>query len=196
LFVGVIHWFGNIWKMYFFRKGKSIALLLSFGLAGAVGSFIGARLIVEVSQDLLQRLLGLFLIIYCAFIYWKPATQLKQTPVTSSIGGLLSGISSGIFGVGGAVRGAFLTAFGLKKATYLFTAGAIGVLIDSTRLITYWQQGFTLSLLRFEWLLLGIPVSLLGAWLAKRLIEHVPQQFFRIMVVSGLLISGVYFLIR
>jgi uncharacterized protein len=195
LFVGIIHWFGNLWKMYFFRKGWSLVLLLSFGVAGVIGSFLGARMTVEISHDLLQRLLGLFLIIYCTLLYWKPKLKLKNTPFNHATGGLLSGISAGVFGVGGAIRGAFLNAFGLKKAIYLFTAGAIGLVIDTTRVFTYWQQGFRLSELRLSWLLLGIPVSLLGAWLAKKLVDRLPQQFFRMMVTTGLLILGFYYLV-
>ncbi len=195
LFVGVIHWFGNIWKMYFFRNGKSLALLLSFGLAGVIGGFLGARLTVEVPHDFLQRTLGGFLILYCVFLYWKPEAKLKATNLSSSVGGLLSGFSSGIFGVGGAIRGAFLNAFGLKKAVYLFTAGAIGFIIDTTRLITYWQQGFSLSGLRFTWLLLGIPISLLGAWLAKKLVDYLPQKLFGLEIVTGLFVLGFYYLL-
>lgn len=195
LFVGVVHWFGNLWKMYFFRKGKSLALLMSFGIAGAIGSFIGARLTISVDQEALQRLLGAFLIGYSVFIYWKPNAKLAKNSLTSTVGGMLSGISSGIFGVGGAIRGTFLSAFGLKKATYLFTAGAIGFIIDSTRLVTYWQQGFVLSELKMEWLVLGIPLSLLGAWIAKKLVDILPQQVFRLVVVTGLFILGFYYLL-
>lgn len=196
LFVGVIHWFGNVWKMYFFRKGRSLALLFSFGVAGAIGSYLGARLTIEVPPDFLQKILGLFLIVYCGLLYWKPESKLKTTTLATTTGGLLSGTSSGIFGVGGAIRGAFLNAFGLKKSVYLFTAGAIGLIIDSTRIATYWQQGFELSELRFTWLLLGIPVSLLGAWLAKKLVDYVPQQLFRTIVTTGLLLLGVYYLVQ
>jgi uncharacterized protein len=193
LFVGIIHWFGNLWKMYFFRKGKSFLLLLSFGLAGIIGSFIGAKLTIELSQDILQKILGLFLLAYCVLVYWKPKLKLKTTTLISTVGGLLSGISSGIFGIGGAVRGAFLNAFGLKKTVYLFTAGAIGFMIDSTRLMTYWQQGFRLSDLRLTWLLLGIPISLLGALIAKKLVDYLPQKLFQNLVTTGLLLLGFYY---
>lgn len=195
LFVGIIHWFGNLWKLYFFRSGKSIELLFGFGLAGAVGSFLGARLTVAVSQDQLQRALGAFLLFYSVLLFWQPRFQLRRTISSISLGGFFSGISSGIFGVGGAVRGAFLTAFGLKKAAYLFTAGAIGFIIDSTRLLTYWQQDFRLETLRFTLLLIGIPLSWVGARVAKNLVDYLPEKSFKTVILAGLFLFGLYSLL-
>lgn len=196
LFVGVIHWFGNLWKMYFFRNGRSLQLLLTFGLAGVLGSFLGARMTITVPELWLQKALGLFLISYAFFLFYKPKFRLKINNFSTSLGGLLSGVSAGIFGVGGAIRGAFLQAYGLKKAMYLFTAGAIGFFIDSTRLITYLNQGFSLQTLRFNWLLMGIPLSFLGAWLGKKVVDYLSPIWFKKVVTLGLLIIGGYFLIR
>ena len=36
LFVGVIHWFGDIWKMIFFKKGIRWNLILGFGVPGII----------------------------------------------------------------------------------------------------------------------------------------------------------------
>lgn len=45
LFVGIIHFFGDIWKMLIFRKGFSKwKLILAFGIPGAAFSFFGATL--------------------------------------------------------------------------------------------------------------------------------------------------------
>lgn len=196
VFVGIIHWFSNVWKMYFFKKGRSWDLLLTFGLAGIVGGFLGARLTLSLDQNLMQKFLGLFLILYSLFIFYKPSAKLKRNTLNSSVGGLASGISAGIFGVGGAVRGAFLSAFGFKKETYLFTAGALGIIIDISRLTTYWQQGYTLSELRWWWLLPGVALSLVGAWLAKQLVDKIPQKIFRLLIVLALTILGVYYLFK
>ena len=52
---------------------------------------------------------------------------MPQTNATALTGGALYGMSAGIFfGVGGAVRGAFLVTYDLPKEVYIFTAGAIG----------------------------------------------------------------------
>jgi uncharacterized membrane protein YfcA len=110
-------------------------------------------------------------------------------------GGALSGFFAGIFGVGGAVRATFLTAFDLPKAMYLATAGSIALLIDSTRIITYVKGGARLEPELLWGMLVFIPVSFLSAKIAKRIISYIPQKSFRLFITIFLALIGLYFLI-
>jgi len=100
-----------------------------------------------------------------------------------------------MFGIGGAVRGMFLSAFDLPKAVYIATAGAIGLLVDSTRIITYFTGGATLPERLWWSLLILIPVSFVGAEIAKKVVDRIPQNRFRIVVAVFLLGVGVKLLI-
>lgn len=195
LFVGVIHWFGDIWKILFFRSGIRWRLLWLFGVPGLVASFLGASLIVKVPEEILARLLGAFLLIYVGWITLNPEWQLPVHDVTALGGGALSGFLAGLFGVGGAVRGAFLSAYNLPKEVYLFTSGAIGLAVDSTRLITYWSEGISLSDGLWGALVIVVPVSLLGAYIAKRIVNSLPQDRFRLMMAVFLAVAAVKFLL-
>lgn len=195
LLVGVIHWFGNVWKMSMFRQGLNWRLIMLFGLPGVVMTFIGARLIFSVPEELLSRILGAFLIGYVVFLLIKPRFKLSQRNTTAVVGGGLSGFLAGIFGVGGAVRGAFLSMFDLKKSVYIATAGAIGLAVDSVRLTTYFSQGTRLEPEMLLGLLAFIPASLLGAWLAKSVVKRIPQSSFRAVVAIFLLIAGLKLLV-
>src|SRR3989304_9474405 len=62
LFVGILHWFGDIWKMLFFKKGFNLKLILLFGLPGIIASFLAAKLPLTLPETVLQRSLGLFLV--------------------------------------------------------------------------------------------------------------------------------------
>ena len=106
-------------------------------------------------------------------------------------GGGLSGFFAGMFGVGGAIRSAFLSAFDLPKAIFIATAGAIGLLVDSTRIITYFTGGATLPRELWYGLILFIPVSYLGAQIAKKVIDRIPQNKFRIVIAVFLLAIGI-----
>ncbi|MDP3964136.1 MAG: sulfite exporter TauE/SafE family protein [bacterium] len=195
LLVGVIHWFGDIWKILFFKKGFNWKLILAFGIAGIAASYLGASIVFSVSEKLLSQILGGFLITYVLFLFLKPTFKIPKKTVTALFGGGLSGFFAGIFGVGGAVRGIFLSAFDLPKAVYISTAGAIALFIDSTRIITYLLNKVSLEQ-RFLWgLLLFIPASFIGAGAAKKIVDRVPQNKFRMVISIFLLLIGLKFLL-
>jgi hypothetical protein len=173
-----------------FRQGISQKLILFFGVPGIVAAILGARLIFSVSDIFLSRLLGAFLIAYVVFLLLNPSFKLPQSPATAITGGTLSGFFAGVFGIGGAVRSAFLTIFDLKKAVFIATAGAIGLAIDSARIIAYLAGDIRLSSFLIWGLLIFIPASFLGAESGKKIVDKIPQEKFRKVVVLFLFLLG------
>ena len=191
LFVGIIHWFGNIWKLILFRKGFQWKLILSFGVPGIVASFLGASLVFNIPGIILSQILGTFLICYVIYLFLKSSFKIKPSLLTGACGGALSGFFAGVFGIGGAVRGLFLTAFDLPKEVYIATAGAIALFIDTTRLTTYFLKGARLEQLLLWGLLIFIPASFLGARIARHIVDKIPQEHFRKVVAVFLLLVGI-----
>lgn len=191
LFVGIIHWFGDIWKLLLFRKGFQWKLILSFGIPGVAATFLGALLVFKLSPLVLSKILGTFLIVYVVYLFAKGSFRIKRSLLAGVCGGALSGFLAGVFGIGGAVRGLFLMAFDLPKAVYIATAGAIALFIDTTRLTTYFLKGARIEELLLWGLLLFIPASFLGAKIAQRIVEKIPQQYFRKIVAVFLLLVGI-----
>ena len=99
LFVGIIHWFGNLWKMLFFRSGLRWRLILCFGIPGIVASYFGASLVPDVPKELLRRILGGVMVGYVVFLLVKGSFKLKQSIRSGICGGALSGFLAGIFGI-------------------------------------------------------------------------------------------------
>lgn len=195
LLVGIIHWFGDIWKILFFKKGLNWTLILGFGIPGIVASFLGASLSLRASEELLFHILGGFLLVYVIFLFLKPRFYLPQNKTGMIMGGTLSGFFAGIFGVGGAIRAIFLSAFDLPKAVYLATVGSIALFVDSARLITYISGGTRLEPLLLWGMIIFIPTSFLGAKMAKRIVDYIPQKSFRLFISAFLALIGFYFLI-
>jgi uncharacterized membrane protein YfcA len=194
LLVGVVHWFGDIWKMLLFRSGIRWRLILLFGVPGIVATFLGSLLVFSAAEVTLSRALGAFLLLYVLFLFFRPGVRVPPSSTTALAGGALSGLAAGLFGVGGAVRGAFLTAYDLGKDVNLFTSGAIGLVIDSGRLATYRWQGAELEGRQWWGLLVFIPISFVGAKLAERIIDRIPQQRFRAVVGVFLALVGLQLL--
>ncbi|EKD32948.1 MAG: hypothetical protein ACD_76C00109G0011 [uncultured bacterium] len=193
--VSIIHWFGNIWKISLFRKGINIKLNLLFGIIGIVTSYIGASLMLGVDKSLLLVVLGAFLVMYSLFLMFWSKYKVPTTNTTALAGGALSGFFAGMFGIGGAIRGMFLSAFDLPKAVYIATAGSIGILVDSTRIITYFTSSTALPERLWWSLLIFIPVSFLGAGIAKKIVDKIPQNKFRIVVAIFIFAIGIKFLL-
>ncbi|MBD3346523.1 MAG: TSUP family transporter [Chitinivibrionales bacterium] len=195
LFVGIIHLAGDIWKVLLFKRGFDWKLVLGFGLSGIIASYIGASLSMHAEDLPLKHILGAFLIMYVVFLFLKREWALPKTNGTAVSGGLLSGLFAGFFGVGGAVRGAFLMAFNLQKEVYIFTSGLIAMFIDVTRITRYFMGGTRLEQNLLIALIVSIPVSFAGAFLAKKSLDKLPQKFFRIFVGIFLALVGAKLLI-
>ncbi|AKB28848.1 hypothetical protein MSSIT_2129 [Methanosarcina siciliae T4/M] len=190
LLVGIIHWFNDIWKMILFRKGIRWKLFLTFGLPGIFTSFIGSSLSLRISQEVLSRALGLFLLAYVIFIIINRTFKLSQRLSVAMSGGALAGFFAGIFGIGGEINAVALSTFNLEKAAYIATAGAISFMIDSTRIATYIKGGTELDPVILSGFLIFIPASLIGAMIGKKGVEKIPQGKFRNFVAVFILLLG------
>ncbi|OVE75980.1 hypothetical protein BVX97_02770 [bacterium E08(2017)] len=195
LFVGTIHLCGNIWKVILFKSGIDKKLVLGFGIAGIIASFIGASLSMNIDDAPLKRILAIFLLFYVVFLSTKRKWALKTNNKTAIAGGLLSGLCAGFFGVGGAVRGAFLTAYNLPKPVYIFTSGLIALFIDVTRVSRYLWAGTRLEQDLLIALCCCIPVSFISARIAKKFIDKLPQKFFRIFISVFLTLVAIKMLV-
>ena len=87
LLVGIIHWFGDIWKMYFFKKGIDWKLLISFGIPGVIMAYFGASLVLTLPEKLLSRLVGAILISYVVYLLFRPTFSIKKPVRASAFGG-------------------------------------------------------------------------------------------------------------
>jgi uncharacterized protein len=195
LFVAIIHLFGDLWKMLLFRGGADWRLILWFGIPGVALSLSGASLSVGVEVAVLERLLGAFLLAYVVVVWRHRGWRVPRTIAVAAAGGALSGFFAGLFGVGGAIRGTFLSAFDLPKASYIFASGAIAFAIDSARIGAYLAQDVRLDGPMLYGMLAFIPASLLGAFAAKRVVDRIPQGAFRLVIAAFLAAVALRFLL-
>ena len=194
LVVGVVHWFGDVSKLFIFKKGLNWKILLAFGIPGIIAAYIGAALTFQISTIILSRVTGIFLIAYVIFITLRPKFKIKPNTTTAIFGGGFSGLLGGLTGVGGgAIRAVVLVAFNLQKEIYVFTTGIVGATVDASRIAGYFVGGTKIN----DTLLIGLPffvlMSFLGVKIGKILVDKIPQEKFRFVVAFFLLTIGVKF---
>jgi hypothetical protein len=192
LLVGIIHWFGDLWKMLLFKHGVEKKLLIYFGIPGVLAAVLGAMLTVRIPEKIGQEIVGVILIGYVTFQHFKPKFKLAPSSKTYIFGGLSSGLLAGLTGVGGgALRAVVLTALNIPKGIYLFTSGVLGALIDASRITTYLGSGVRIDSNLMWGLLAFIPASFLGAEVAKKIVDKIPQKGFRNVITVFLLLLGI-----
>jgi len=190
--VAVFHIFSNASRLAFFHRGIDKRMLVIFGVPSVLLTLAGAVLVSYVSQGLFELLLGVFLVAFSIYSLSGHVIDLKPTTSHAVAGGVLSGFLAGLVGTGGALRGAFLNAFGMRKNEYVATASAIALLVDFARVPVYLASGF-LGAQYYG----GVPVLFLmaiaGAYVGKHVVDRVSQEGFGKMVLVALLLIGVKF---
>lgn len=188
------HIFGNLGRINFFKSHLDKRLLLKFGLPSVILTLIGALLVSLLNQEALKGILGVFLVGYSAYSLWKENFVVRASTINAVIGGSFSGFLAGLIGTGGALRGAFLTGFGLPKEKYVATAAAIALAVDVTRIPVYLSQGFLTD--QYYWYLPVLFVlAFAGSFTGKQIVKRFPQKTFRKIVLVAILLSGSKFIL-
>ena len=193
ILVAFMHIFGNIGRISFFRYGLDKRILLIFGIPSVLLTLIGALLVSYIPQDILKGILGVFLVTYAGISFYKEDLKVKPSLVNSIVGGGTSGFLAGLIGTGGALRGAFLTAFGLPKEKYIATAAAIALAVDATRIPVYFAGGFLDS--KFYWYIpILFIIAIAGSFAGKQIVTQIPQKIFKKIVLIAILLIGLKFI--
>ena len=195
LFVCILHWFHDVWKLFLFKRSIDWELFWYFGLPTIFASMLGASLVVPEQSVLLTSLFGLFIIGTLIMMFCLPNFELANNWISGLIGGSISGFFAGLFGVRGAVRSLFLVGMDVQKERLLATTGLISLCLDSSRLIVYYLRGLSMPTDMYLGLILFVPISFVGAFWGRHIIGRISQKHFRIIVALFLLIVGLKLLL-
>jgi uncharacterized membrane protein YfcA len=193
--VAFAHVFGNLGRITFFKHGLDKRLILLFGVPSVILTFLGAYLVVYIPQNISILILGIFLLIFSILSINNADLKFKATKNSAVFGGGLSGFFAGLIGTGGVIRGAFLTAYNLEKTKYIAVAAAIALAVDLTRIPVYIVNGF-LDVQFYYFLPILLLVAIGGSYIGKRVVNKIPQEKFRIIVLIAIAIVSLSFIIR
>lgn len=190
----LFHVSSNLSKIALFRKGFDKKLILTIGIPAVVFVITGALLTKFVNGTILQILLAIFLIILSLLLMIYKNLTLKPTTFNAITGGALSGITAGLLGTGGAIRGLTLAAFNLDKERFIATSAIIDLGIDLSRSVVYFSNGY---MHKHDYYLIPILllVGILGTFLGKKLLSRFSEIQFKYTVLGLVLITAVTTLI-
>lgn len=191
----LFHLSSNISKVFLFKKGINKKLIIYIGIPSVLFVSIGGYASQYVSTIFLEVALGVFLIALSCLFLIKKQLEIKPSKKNSVVGGMMSGFSAGILGTGGAIRGLTMAAFNLEKSVFIATSAIIDLMIDVTRTVVYYNNGYIHShdLIYIPFLLV---IGLLGSYLGKRILHYIPQDKFKRFSLYLILCIGLISILR
>jgi uncharacterized membrane protein YfcA len=191
----LFHLSSNVSKIAMFRKGFDKRLLLTIGVPAVLFVILGAFLSRYVENKWLELFLSFFLIAISLLLITFKKFRLKPTLVNSIGGGAFSGITAGLLGTGGAIRGLTLAAFNLEKEVFIATSAIIDLGIDISRSVVYFSDGY---MHRHDMYLVPVLliVSIAGTFVGKKLLQLFSQEQFRLLVLLLILCVGIATLVK
>ena len=186
----LFHLSSNVSKIALFKKGFDKKIVLNLGIPAIIFVSVGAYFSKYLDPKILTYILGFFLIgLSLLFLIFK---QLRARPTKRNaiIGGSLSGLSAGLLGTGGAIRGITLSAFKMSKDKFIATSAVIDLGVDFSRTVVYYLNGY----MKYEHIylvLILVVVGFLGTWLGKQILHKITQSQFRKFVLLLILAVGV-----
>lgn len=190
--VAIYHIFWNATRLSFFYKHINRKILILFGIPSIVCTVIGASLVRHVDQTVLKMTLWMILIVFATYSLIKPQLRLPANTMTGVIWGWLSGFTAWLIWTWGVLRWAFMTAFMLPKEQYIATIALVALIVDATRIPLYFWQWF-LDKQYFFLIPLLFLVALIGSYIGRNIIKHIPEHLFRKVVLVGIIFLSVKF---
>ncbi len=185
----IFHLSSNVSKIFLFKKGLDKKLLLYIGVPSVIFVIVGGFLSKVVDSGSLEIVLGVFLVVFSLLFLIKTEIIVLPNKRNSVIGGALSGLSAGLLGTGGAIRGLTMAAFNLEKSAFIATSAFIDFMIDFSRTFVYYENGY-IGKQELTYLPFLFAIGLIGTYLGKRILHYIPQDKFKKISLILILLIG------
>ena len=194
--VSVPHLVGTALRFAFIHQHVNRKVLLSFGIASAIGGLTGALLHVWLRSVWLGYILGVLLVFAGIMGLTGLASRMRFGGVTAWIAGTLSGAFGGLVGNQGGIRSAALLGFNLTKESFVATATATALLVDFFRMPVYAATQWHDVLAVWPIMLLATVGIVVGTLIGQPVLRRIPAATFRAIVSAIILALGIYMLIH
>jgi uncharacterized membrane protein YfcA len=163
-------------------------ILLWFGLGGLLGTAAGARLYVEMPEELLQAGVGAFVL----YTVWGPMPKgFAPGKVSFFTTGAAGAFLTMFFGATGPIAATMLSTTKLDRLKIVATHAGCMVLQHSLKTLAFGAIGFAFG--RWALLILAVLIAgFLGTWLGTRLLRDMPEKEFKRGFKLMLTLIGVY----
>lgn len=204
----VVHLLNGLFKGGLVYRTAHWPTVWRFGLPAIPGAMLGAFVLTllgerpvrwaafgyEFTPSTAGVLIGAVLIVFALLEMTPWFQKLQAPPHLVSLGGTTTGFFGGLTGQQGALRSMFLLRTGLDAKQFIATGVLVSILIDITRVPTYFAM-FASSTLelgeRQMWLIaVGSIAAFAGAWLGSQYLKKATIEVVRLIVATMMLLIG------
>ncbi|MBI3141903.1 MAG: TSUP family transporter [Bacteroidetes bacterium] len=202
---GVVHFANNLFKLTLVGMQADIQVLMRFGLAAVALAYVGAQLLLRLSDmpvlyryelwgaireiSPIKLIISLLLIVFALIDLLPYLNKVQIGPRWLPLGGALSGFFGGLSGHQGALRSAFLVRAGLGKEAFIATGVTIGSFIDFTRISVYATRFKASDLTDNLGLVLAATgAAIAGAFIGNKMLKKVTIGFLQRFIAIGLIV--------
>jgi uncharacterized protein len=184
--VSVPHLVGTAIRFWRLRAHLDTRVLWRFGLTSAAGGLLGALLHAGAPSPDIAIVLGALLVFAGASQLVERTQRWRFHGPAAWIAGAVSGFFGGLVGNQGGIRSAAMLGFDLSREQFVATATAIALCVDAARMPVYLVAERAEVAAIWPLVLLTTAGVVVGTLAGDRVLAHLPERRFR--VVLGLLI--------
>jgi uncharacterized membrane protein YfcA len=184
----------NLGRAWFNRREIAIPVVGWFSLGSIPLALTGAMLFVVTSPIVLTRILGAFLLLIVAWrrLSLRPASFGSPrwfTPL-GAVFGLLNGLLEGV----GPLMAPFFLAYGLVRGAYIGTDALATIFMQGAKLGVLGGTDIIDGAILASGLIL-VPFMIGGALAGKKVVDHISESLFVVVIDVTLLFAGLSFLL-
>ncbi len=194
--VSIPHFIGTALRFGILREHLDRRVLVTFGIASAIGGLSGALLHVWLRSAVLGYVLGGLLVFAGIGGLTGLSQKMRFTRATAWIAGALSGAFGGLVGNQGGIRSAALLGFNIPKESFVATATAIALLVDVFRMPVYAFTQYRGIAGAWQAILVATVGVVAGTLAGKPILQRIPEKAYRSTVSLIILGLGIWMLIH
>lgn len=190
---------GDAFAVSYYRRHADVPRLLTLLPWALAGLLAGVTIGVDLPDREFKTMLGAIVLVLLALMIWQE-TRKDQTTVPRgwwfpALAGFAAGFTTMVGNAAGPVMGLYLLSMRLPKNAFIGTGAWFFLIINLTKIplqIFFWHNiGWT----SFAIDLMVLPAIALGAWVGLRVVGHIPEKVFKILVLSMTGVSAVFLLL-
>jgi uncharacterized membrane protein YfcA len=196
LLVAIPHATATALRLWLLRTDVDRRVLLTFGVASAIGGLVGALFLTVLASRTMGIILGV-LLIFSGLGGLTGLTARLRIPAGpwAVAAGVASGAFGGLVGNQGGIRAAALLHFGLSPAATVASATGIALAVDAARLPVYLVTGGAEIAANWPYVAVAAVGVVLGTLLATPILRRLPEDRFRRFVFVLVTLLGVLLIV-